>query len=338
MHRSRAASGSAGFTLVELLVVITIIGILIGLLLPAVQSAREAARQAQCANNLRQLSLASLGHLEAHGFFPTGGWGYAWGGDPDRGFGIEQPGGWSYQILPFIEQQSIWEMGSDGQPDVITEQQKDGARDRNQIPQPLFVCPSRRQNRLYPRPRGIANRNRSGHNEAGALDYAGNGGDRRSFYPGPDSIAGAASYNWDTYQVQSLCTGISLPRALIRAAHVRDGMSNTYLCGEKYLNPNNYTTGWDNADDAGMYEGFAHDTYRYAGDWNPASTSADDPWKPLQDRAGYTGELWDNFGSAHSGTLRMAFCDGSVRAINYSINPQTHRDLANRRDGNPTSL
>ncbi len=49
----------AGFTLVELLVVIAIIGVLVGLLLPAVQAAREAARRAQCANNLKQLALAS---------------------------------------------------------------------------------------------------------------------------------------------------------------------------------------------------------------------------------------------------------------------------------------
>src|SRR5688572_13009998 len=132
-----------GFTLVELLVVIAIIGILIALLLPAVQAAREAARRTQCTNHLKQLSLGMLQHHEALGFMPTGGWGWTWTGDPDRGFGLKQTGGWSYNILPYIEQTALHDLGRDNDPNTITDPQRDGALKRDQTPVAEFVCPTR---------------------------------------------------------------------------------------------------------------------------------------------------------------------------------------------------
>ncbi len=102
----------SGFTLVELLVVIAIIGVLVALLLPAVQAAREAARRSQCQNNLKQMGLGLHNHHDVHKVFPTGGMDYysartyANGGPEVT---TRQGWGWLYQLLPFIEQQNLWE-------------------------------------------------------------------------------------------------------------------------------------------------------------------------------------------------------------------------------------
>jgi prepilin-type N-terminal cleavage/methylation domain-containing protein/prepilin-type processing-associated H-X9-DG protein len=94
---------SSGFTLVELLVVITIIGILIALLLPAVQAAREAARSMQCANHIRQYAVAFHNYHDARGQFPPGGVARYTSGTIDYGAGAT----WTVFILPFMEQQAL---------------------------------------------------------------------------------------------------------------------------------------------------------------------------------------------------------------------------------------
>ena len=94
------------FTLIELLVVIAIISTLVTIMLPAIQWARESARRVTCQVHLKQLAMAAISHHDQHRHFPTGGWrdgDVRWTGDPERGFGPEQTGGWAYNILPFIE-------------------------------------------------------------------------------------------------------------------------------------------------------------------------------------------------------------------------------------------
>lgn len=103
---------SRGFTLIELLVVIAIIAILIALLVPAVQKVREASSRASCQNNLKQFGLAMHNIIDINkGAFPSNGWGWDWIGVPSKGFGPEQPGGWLYNILPFIEQENARRLG-----------------------------------------------------------------------------------------------------------------------------------------------------------------------------------------------------------------------------------
>jgi prepilin-type N-terminal cleavage/methylation domain-containing protein len=95
------------FTLVELLVVITIIGILIALLLPAVQAAREAARRMQCQNNMKQVGLAVLNYESQYKTFPPSSCWQSGVSPNDSGQFNNYRANWVIFILPFMDQQSL---------------------------------------------------------------------------------------------------------------------------------------------------------------------------------------------------------------------------------------
>jgi prepilin-type processing-associated H-X9-DG protein len=297
----------------ELLVVISIIGMLMALLLPAVQASREAGRRTMCENHLKQLGLAMLNHESAMRRFPTGGWGFAWAGDPDRGTGRNQPGGWAYSLLPYIERGDLAHVGSG---EAFTQKKVDITR-VVQIPIALFNCPTRRMlqlSDLSPNPPPI------NFNLVAAVaqtDYAANAGDTGvGGGPGPPSLAAGdnPAYPWNDNQKAN---GICYLRSEVVTAQILDGTSHTYLIGEKYVN-----AGLDPGDDQTMYSGYDYDTLRWA---RPASP-------PLMDSSALA---FRRFGSAHPSGCNFVLCDGSVRSIRYEIDPEVHRRLANRRDRLP---
>jgi prepilin-type N-terminal cleavage/methylation domain-containing protein/prepilin-type processing-associated H-X9-DG protein len=135
-------AGRRGFTLIELLVVIAIIAILIGLLLPAVQKVREAAARISCANNLKQLGLALHQYHDANGTFPPP---YVNKGGSYLNSGFSLTHGWAPFILPYIEQQPLYDLYRWDLPQYVPENQPVQAKQLR-----IFQCPSTpEQDRYY---------------------------------------------------------------------------------------------------------------------------------------------------------------------------------------------
>ncbi|MDO4575126.1 MAG: DUF1559 domain-containing protein [Planctomycetia bacterium] len=321
------------FTLVELLVVIAIIGMLVGLLLPAVQQAREAARVMQCNNHLKQMGLAALNHESSTRKLPSGGWSPYWDGDPDMGLGPGQAGSWGYSLLPFMEQNALFQLGADGKVEKSTEQCT-GAEERGKTPLGFFYCPSRRATKLYPilkESQYCANNTYTPGGEYAKADYSANAGSNifvNQEY-NPTSISAGLTFNWATNDHAKNANGTIFKHSGITIGEIRDGTTNTYLIGEKGLEPGHYEADANSVttnDNIFIYRGADTDNHVTC-----CSTTL-----PMQDRAGYAH--YHAFGSPHAGATGVAMCDGSVQRISYNIDATTHANLGNRKDGNVVKL
>ena len=272
----------------------------------------------ECQNHLKQMTLASLNHESAHGFLPAGGWGSNWIGDPLYGVDWRQPGGWIFNLLPYVEGQGIYDL----QLDKTGPEKTEAIKQMTARALPTFQCPSRRA--PQPLTSGFAQ-----------SDYAGNGGEAYVGFngTGPDNMLGPADYQAGTVNpgragwsiVAAGSTGIFYGASQTKLSDILDGTSQTYFAAEKFLDPDDYNTGLNLGDDQNMYTGCQDDIVRWVGN------GTDLTYTPREDDAD-TAHYY-HFGSAHSGGFNASMCDGSVHSISYSIDLETHRQLGNRKDG-----
>ena len=327
VHKPRPA-----FTLVELLVVIAIIGLLVALLLPAVQAAREAARRTQCMNHLKQLTLAMIGHETTHRFYPTGGWSPFFTADPERGFDHEQPGGWCFSLLPFIEEQVLRDLGA-GKTGAQRDQE---LVQRDSTPISIFNCPSRRPAAVFANGRNFTPRNSIRSDVHARSDYAMNVGDTFQyehwcFHFAPFDYQ-EADTKGDSWVRRDFFSGISYCGSTVKSRQVKDGLTHTYAIGERYLDKSHYTDGMVRSDDVPMFAGFQNDLYRSTFfDPDISQPSVEAVLLPQRDQPGL--DLNEHFGSAHAAGCYISMCDGSVQLVPYDIDGNIHKARGNRSDG-----
>lgn len=285
IHLRRLHGTPGGFTLVELLVVISIIGILVGLLLPAVQAAREAGRRTQCQNNMKQIGLAfDQFHLHMKKY-PAGTLQSKPDGDPTGVAGF----GWAPQILPHLQQEALYNFLGLPLGKLDDTLKTNDGRELAKIALPMFRCPSDTSDLLNTyRP---FTGSKYADLTAGKSNYVVNHGTQ--FMTLKDKQADYLKDSFGVFWPESKCT----------EAQITDGTSNTILAGERS------TEYW-----AGVWVGTRD--YNSDGDsgirqvFGISDTPIND--KKLED--GRRG-----FNSYHPGGAFFVFADGHVEFIAEDI-------------------
>jgi prepilin-type processing-associated H-X9-DG protein len=289
--------------------------------LPAIQAAREAARRSECQNHLKQLSLACHLHNDTQKFFPSIGWGYSWVGDPDEGFGTGQPGGWHFNVLPYIEESAIRDLAKGtvypAKKQILTHMLSHSLA--------VFQCPSRRGPGLRPVDQKSPLYNATRPLVSAKTDYGINAGTIGfNMDTGPSNFKLAPNYIWQAKKLDAE-NGIACYDLLIKPSMITDGLSNTLLIGDKLMDPEQYETGQANVDDQGLFFGLNADDAMFM----------NKDHLPFQDTGNVS--VYYLWGSAHPGAWNAAFCDGSVHAISYDADQDALISMADRADGKAVS-
>lgn len=315
-----------GQTLIDLCAAIAVLGLMLQLLLPAIQSVRESSRRNRCAANLREIGLAMTAHQAAKGHWPSGGWHFRWIGEPERGTGPRQPGSWAFNLLDYLGENELRSAGRN----LLGQERFDAIRKRCATPVEVFHCPSRREPAAFPYRENRQPFTRGGIFPlplamAAKTDYAANVGDGLEVefdwtWMGPRTLAEGdnSRFPWPDHR---RFTGIIYGRSQVRPRKIVDGLAKTYLVGEKFVDPLEYETGADWGDNESVFAGFNNDNCR----------STNQPAMP--DEEGQDHKT--RFGSAHPSVWQVVYCDGSVHAHDYDLDPKIHRDLGNRMDSRP---
>jgi prepilin-type N-terminal cleavage/methylation domain-containing protein len=281
-------SKRSGFTLVELLVVIAIIGILVALLLPAIQAAREAARRSQCTNNLKQIGVAIHNYHDTHQTFPPGSI-HIQNGD-------RQEWGWSALILPFIEQQSLYEELN------VTErtlwQVLNNQRGLVQQVIPAYRCPSDTTKDLVKGTPQV--RDFDGHAKVGT-----------GFFGATSNYMGIVGI-WDVDEPVVTGpdnNGVLYVNSQIGTEDILDGTSNTFLAGERNFHCSAGTwAGVRNSSGSGP-RGTDYVLGRVSlkpNGWNVHGKTGND-------------SCTEAYSSFHPGGLLFVLCDASVKFVYEDI-------------------
>jgi hypothetical protein len=235
--------------------------------------------------------------------------------------------------LPFLDETNSFQFGAAG-----TDAQRSSAiAQQNQFVVSYFYCPSRRTPQTRPFVTGGFNLppiNSAPLNKVVRTDYAANSGDfgdgnsPNVFGPLQNNAGTIAAFMSTLLALRSTHTGVIFGGSETTAAQISDGLSNTLLIGEKNLDPTHYDTGQNINDNQGAYSGFNWDNCRVIKAAAPPS-----PDTPNTVGNNVSSAWATRFGSAHPGLWQVAYCDGSVNSLAYSLDINIAIHLANRRDG-----